>query len=125
MNTKRATEILLSLVQGTDPSTGEAITGCEVLQRADVLRALLAGGDALNAKAARDAHRASLPNKVGHRWTADEDRALVTAFQSGDALTDIASKHGRTLRGIEARLERLGLLTHEQRVTRDAFSSNS
>ena len=90
-----------------------------------MLRALLAGGDALNAKAARDAHRASLPDKVRHRWTSDEERALVTAFQSGDALTDIASKHGRTLRGIEARLERLGLLTREQRVTRDAFSSNS
>lgn len=46
---------------------------------------------------------------------------MVAAFKSGDPLPDIAARHGRTLRAIEARLERLGLLTTEQRTTGDSF----
>jgi len=59
---------------------------------------------------------------VGSAWTAEEEQGLVKAFQAGDALADIAEKLGRTVRAVEARLERLGLLTAEQRSTRDSFT---
>ncbi|MFW1331980.1 hypothetical protein ACEV9E_25260, partial [Vibrio parahaemolyticus] len=69
---------------------------------------------------ARAQRRAQLPDNVGRPWTADEERALVTAFQSGDALVEVAARHRRTLRAIEARLERLGLLTADQRTTNNS-----
>jgi len=58
---------------------------------------------------------------VGRAWTAEEESTLVAAFKSGDFLADIAARHGRTVRAIEARLERLGLLTPDQRSTHDSF----
>jgi len=124
MQEQRARKILQSLVQGIDPTTGEEMAAGTVLQQADVLRALLAGVMALEQISARAQRRAQLPDNVGRSWTPDEERALVTAFQAGDPLTDIAVKHGRTLRAIEARLERLGLLTAEQRVTNNSFTGS-
>jgi hypothetical protein len=121
MKVQRARQILQALVQGVDPVTGEELEASTVLQRADVLRALLAGVAALEHTAARAQRRAQLPGNVGRAWNADEEHRLVDAFQSGDALASIAAKHGRTLRAIEARLERLGLLTAEQRSTANSF----
>jgi hypothetical protein len=122
MQEQRARKILQALVQGVDPTTGVELDAGTVLQRADVLRALLAGVTALEQVSARAQRRAQLPDNVGRPWSADEERGLVTAFQSGDALSDIAAKLGRTLRAIEARLERLGLLTAEQRTTNNSFT---
>ena len=64
----------------------------------------------------------SYPGNVGQTWTTQEEKELVTAFKSGDSPVDIAQKHGRTLRAIEARLEKLGLITAEQRTTRGGFT---
>jgi hypothetical protein len=124
MREQRARQILQALVQGIDPLTGEDLAAETVLQQADVLRALLAGVSALEQMAARAQRRAQLPGNVGRTWSPDEESMLVTAFQSGDSLVDIAAKHGRTLRAIEARLERLGLLTPDQRITHNSFVSS-
>jgi hypothetical protein len=123
MKERRARQILLALVQGVDPQTGEEIPASEVLQQADVLRALLAGASALEHMAARAQRRAHLPGKVGHAWTAEEEVRLTTAFKSGEAPATIAMRHGRTLRAIEARLEQLGLLLSEDRATRNRFTA--
>jgi hypothetical protein len=124
MQEQRARKILQALVQGVDPATGEDLANETVLQQADVLRALLAGASALEQISARAQRRAQLPGNVGRTWTSDEERDLVTAFQAGDALSDIATKHKRTLRAIEARLERLGLLTADQRSTNNSFTGS-
>ena len=124
MQEQRARKILQALVQGVDPTTGAELEAGTVLQRADVLRALLAGVMALEQIAARAQRRALLPDNVGVPWTADEERTLVTEFQAGDSLSDIATKHRRTLRAIEARLERLGLLTADQRTTNNSFTGS-
>jgi catalase (peroxidase I) len=107
-----------------DPVTGEELAAGTVLQQADVLRALLAGVTALEQVTARAQRRAQLPDNVGRSWSADEERALVTEFQAGEPLADIATKHLRTLRAIEARLERLGLITADQRVTNNSFTGS-
>jgi hypothetical protein len=122
MQEQRARKILQALVEGLDPTTGGELEAGTVLQRAEVLRALLAGVGALDQVSARAQRRALLPGNVGRNWSPDEERALVTGFQAGDSLPDIAAKHGRTLRAIEARLERLGLLTAEQRTTNNSFT---
>lgn len=121
----RARQILQSLIQGVDPVTGEELPRETVLQHADVLRALLAGLSALEQMAARAQRRAQLPDNVGQAWTTEEESRLVAAFKSGESATTIARKHGRTLRAIEARLEKLGLITAEQRTTRGGFTGVS
>jgi len=124
MQEQRARKILQALVQGVDPTTGAELEAGTVLQRADVLRALLAGVAALEQNSARAHRRAQLPENVGLPWSDDEERTLVSEFQSGDSLSEIAAKHGRTLRAIEARLERLGLITADQRTTNNSFTGS-
>jgi hypothetical protein len=124
MQEQRARKILQALVQGVDPTTGAELEAGTVLQRADVLRALLAGVAALEQISARAQRRAQLPENVGLPWSDDEERTLVSEFQSGDSLADIAAKHGRTLRAIEARLERLWLITADQRTTNNSFTGS-
>ena len=121
MQEQRARQILQALVQGVDPFNGEDLPAGTVLQRAEVLRALLAGVAAIEQNAARASRRAQLPQNIGRAWTEEEQGSLIDAFQSGEALGEIAVRHGRTLRAIEARLEKLGLLSPEQRTTRDRF----
>ncbi len=121
MNEQKARQILQALVQGVDPMTGQELPPGTVLQHADVLRALLAGLSALEQTAARAQRRAQLPGNVGRAWTVEEETSLIAAFKASDPLPEIAARHGRTLRAIEARLERLGLLTLEQRTTDTSF----
>jgi hypothetical protein len=121
----RAGETLKALIQGLDPRTGEALPAESVLQRAEVLRALLAAVAALEHSAARAQRRALLPANVGRTWSAEEEDTLVAAFKAGETPEAIARRHRRTLRAIEARLERLGLLRADQRVTRGGFSGVS
>jgi hypothetical protein len=121
MQEQRARQILQALVQGVDPFNGEELPAGTVLQRAEVLRALLAGVAALENNATRATRRAQLPRNIGRTWSADEQGKLIDAFQSGEPLAEVALRHGRTLRAIEARLEKLGLLSASQRTTRDRF----
>ena len=121
-NDTQSRAILTTLIQGCDPQSGEPLPRDCVVHRTDVLRALLAGRAALEQTAARAQRRSQLPENVGRAWTTEEEKELVTAFKDGHSPTDIAREHGRTLRAIEARLEKLGLITAAQRTTRGGFT---
>lgn len=123
MQPTRARQILQSLIQGIDPVTGEELPRETVLQHADVLRALLAGLSSLEQSAARSQRRAQLPDNVGQAWTTEEEGRLVAGFKNGDSPVAIARQHGRTLRAIEARLQKLGLITEAERTTRGGFTA--
>jgi hypothetical protein len=123
MQERRARQILQSLIQGHDPFNGEELPAGTVLQHADVLRALLAGVAALEQDAARALRRAQLPRNIGRAWSADEHAELIDAFQAGQSADEIAVRHGRTVRAIEARLEKLGLITAAERTTADRFGT--
>ena len=125
MQERRARQILQALIQGVDPFDGNELASGTVLQNADVLRALLAGVAALEQDAARASRRAQLPRNIGRSWSADENAKLVAAFKAGENLADVANRHGRTLRAIEARLEKLKLITAEERTTADRFGPNA
>ncbi len=114
--------VLKTLIEGREPGSGEPLPSDCVIHRANVLRALLAGLSAIEQAAAREHRRAQLPDNVGQTWTTEEESRLVARFKSGDSAMAIARQHGRTLRAIEARLERLGLITAEQRTTRGGFT---
>jgi hypothetical protein len=115
MNNSKAMEVLHALVQGIDPETGDELPKNSVLHKADVLRALLAAVSALEATAARALRRAALPESVGKSWSDEEEQQLRDEFSGSEPLELIAAKHGRTIRAIEARLEKIGLLTADQR----------
>jgi hypothetical protein len=123
MNTKQAIQALKSLVEGIDPTTGKEFEHNPVLQNANVIRALLAGVGALQEKEARETRRAMLPANVGNPWTAEQEQQLIDAFNAGDPLAEVGERMGRSLRGIEARLVKLGLISPEQRTTTDTFTS--
>jgi hypothetical protein len=88
-----------------------------------VLRALLLGVGAIDIADARAKRRAALPANVGRDWTTSEEERLRAEFAAKEALVEIAARHGRSIRAIEARLQRMGLITAEQRTTRGGFSA--
>ena len=122
MRETRAREILQALIQGVSPFDGEELPPGTILQQADVLRALLAGVSALEEGEARAERRAQRPETRGRAWSDEEQELLVSAFNAGEPLSEIAARHRRTLRAIEARLEKFGYITPDQRTTRDRFT---
>jgi hypothetical protein len=125
MQHTEAKAILVSLIEGRNPDSGERLPTECVVHRSDVLRALLLGVGAINATDARTKRRSQLPKNVGRDWTTNEEEQLRSEFAAKGPLMEIAARHGRTLRAIEARLERLGLITPEQRTTRGGFTGPS
>lgn len=115
--------ILQALIAGVDPESGEPLPNDSTLHQPGVIRALLAGLSALELTTARALRRAQLPDNVGSTWTTEEESRLVAAFKNGELPEVISKKHGRTLRAIEARLQKLGLITEAERTTRGGFSS--
>ena len=64
-NYQKSKQVLQALVQGIDPEKGTDLPADTVLNRVDVVRALLAAIDALEAVTARAQRRAQLPESVG------------------------------------------------------------
>lgn len=118
---KRAQEVIQSLIEGVDPRTKEPVSSDSVLNHPDVLRALIAANMALETVMVREARRAQLPSNVGRPWTQDEEATLAQARKENMPVQDIAAMHGRTVRSIESRLVRLGLLRPSERTTGDSF----
>ena len=115
VDSKRAQSVLTALIDGVHPETGAELADESVLQDVVVVRSLLIARGALEAAEARTTRRALLPRG------ADEERELTDAFKAGQSINKIAADHSRTVRAIEARLERLGLITAAQRFTSNNF----
>jgi hypothetical protein len=125
MQHNEAKAILVSLIEGRNPDSGESLPTECVVHRSDVIRALLFGVVAIDSTDARAKHRSQLPKNVGRDWTTKEEEQLRSEFAAKEPLKSIAERHGRTLRAIEARLERMGLITPEERTTRGGFTGAS
>src|SRR5688572_26527412 len=104
MQEQRAHAILKTLIDGNDPMTGRELPPDSPLQHATVLRALLTAAEALKSEGRRSARRASMPSNVGKPWTEAEFAQLLGALRGGEPVEDIARRHGRTVRAIQARL---------------------
>jgi hypothetical protein len=107
---QRARVVIQSLVQGVHPGSGKDLPKDSIVNEVEVTRALTAVM-AIDQVSARLARRAQLPESVGKAWTEEEERRLRAAFNRSKPIPEIATEHGRTVRAIEARLEKLGLLT--------------
>lgn len=120
-NYDRAAAILQALINGVDPVSGADLPKESVLQNADVIRAMLTASTALEQMSGRAARRAKLPAGVGKAWTPAEEQKLISAFNRGTSIQEIASAHKRTIRAIESRLEKFRMITAEQRTTSNSF----
>jgi hypothetical protein len=119
---QKTRKVLQALIEGVDPDSGAELPRDTVVHRPAVIRALLASVAALDALQARALRRAQLPASVGKTWSNDEERQLREEFAGGEPIPLIATKHTRTIRAIEARLERIGLLRADQRTTSNIFT---
>ena len=123
---QRSRDVLRALVRGNDPDTGERLDRDTVLNRGDVVRALVEAIVALESQNARARRRAQLPESVGKSWSEEEERRLKDEYtRQHMPIRDIAKRHGRTTRAIAGRLELLGLLKPEDRTTRHSFMAKS
>lgn len=124
-NYHRSREVLTALVQGVDPDNGAELPADTILNRVDIVRALLAATAALDAVRERAMRRAQLPESVGKKWSEEEEQQLKIEFAEGEPVATIATKHRRTVRAIEDRLERLRLLQSDEHTTQNSFLSRS
>ena len=110
MNQSEALSIVRSLANGVDPESGEVFPADSAYQRAPTVRALYAAAEALDRAERFERRKQQLPAKTGEPWTEDEDRKLLSAFDAGRGLPELASAHQRTQTGIRARLVKYGRL---------------
>ena len=103
MDIIRATEIVRTLANGIDPTTGEVLPAESVYNSPDVIRALFTLLEAARVKEQHPTRNAGKP------WTEIEDDKLRDEYAAKMRIADIAKEHGRTYKAIESRLERLGL----------------
>jgi hypothetical protein len=117
MEKEQALRVLNALANGVHPATGEKFAADSPYQHPDTVRALfeamraVEGGvvAATPAPAAPARKVAALPQSgSGSRWSTEEEQRLVTAFDAGRTVDELARAHGRSRAGIEARLVRLG-----------------
>jgi hypothetical protein len=114
MEEARAHTILSALANGVNPLTGELFAVDSPYQSPDVIRALYCAVRALEAASRRRIRGpGAASNNAGKPWTEEEDRQLLSAFDAGRPLAELAQAHGRTRGGIQARLIRHGRLAPE------------
>ena len=118
---QRARVILESLIHGLDPDSGVELPKDAVVNRIEVNRSMVVALTAMEQVEARLLRRSQLPESVGKWWSGEEEQQLKDEFAESQPIPLIATKHGRTVRAIEARLEKLGLLAPEQRTTPGLF----
>jgi hypothetical protein len=82
---------------------------------------MLVAVTAMEQAEARAQRRAQLPESVGKTWAEEEEQQLKAEFARSEPIPLIATKHRRTIRSIESRLEKLGLLSPDQRTTSNSF----
>lgn len=115
MEREQTLRILNALANGVHPATGEKFAADGPYQHPDTVRALfeamraVEGGSAAPAPAPERKAAPPMPQSgPGSRWSAEEEQRLVTAFDAGRTVDELARAHGRSRASIEARLVRLG-----------------
>ncbi|HET9448471.1 MAG TPA: hypothetical protein VFO35_19530 [Steroidobacteraceae bacterium] len=114
MDEAKALAIVAALANGVNPLTGEVFAVDSPYQSPEVIRALYCAVRTLEVAGRRRARtQGPASNNAGKPWTEEEDRQLLSAFDGGRPLAELAQTHGRTRGGIQARLIRHGRLTPE------------
>jgi len=109
MDQNRLVKVLESLANGVDPRTGEVFASDSPYVDKEVVSAL---SEALACckKHYRPGRTNYIPHNAGKPWNIAEDAKLLSAFDRGMTIAEIARDFARTQAGIQARLERHGRL---------------
>jgi len=108
MQLDHALAIIRSLANGVHPISGEVMDFDGPYQHPQVVRALYEAAAALEKQERHQRRVAHMPRKTGEPWTEDEDRKLLSAFDAGRALQELAAAHERTMGAVRARLLKYG-----------------
>lgn len=103
MDIERAKEVLQTLADGVNPSTGELLPGEDSCSQVEVVRALHTVLRVLDTQ-----KKKTLPENAGKPWTEQEDETLCKMFDSGAGRKEICNYFKRTSGAITSRLARLG-----------------
>lgn len=122
MSQRSAFEILSVVARGFDPQSGDPLGEDSLWRRPDIASALAAGVSALDHSARRHARGPECANR-GLAWSAEDEQRLIAAFEAHQPFVEIAVLLGRSVAGVEARLEKLGRLTSAERSTRNRYAS--
>lgn len=111
MDEAKALSVVSALANGINPLTGEVLAADSPYQSSTIVRALYVAIRALEQSARRRSRpRTGMPDNAGKLWTEEEDGRLLSGFDEGQSIGDLARMHGRTQAGIQARLDKFGRL---------------
>lgn len=101
-----AKEIIATLAEGVDPTTGEVLPDNSVCNKGEIIRAFYAVLNHLDEKKPKK----NLPANAGKPWPKEDEDLLVTLYRSGTTKGDICKALQRTESGVAARLVHLGII---------------
>ena len=104
METAEAKKIIQLLAEGVNPTTGEIFQENNLYQNDQIVCALYIAVESLEHMEKIEKRRRVLPNNTGKRWTKTEDNELLSKFDSGIPLNELANAHQRTVGAIKSRL---------------------
>ena len=105
MDINKAKEILSTLAEGVDPTTGEVLSDDSVCNKGEVVRAFYTVLNCLDTtKPKRE-----LPRNAGKPWSAEDDAELRVCVEAGMAKKELCAKFERSSGSITSRMARLGL----------------
>ena len=114
MNLIEAIGIVELLANGVNPQTGEVFPMDSPYQNAQSIRALFTALRALERQRTTKKRRELLPPNAGRPWNSDEERRLVSKFDAGTSIEELARLHGRTPVAISSRLVKLGKIESDK-----------
>ena len=106
MDINRAKDILSSLAEGVDPTTGEVLPDDSVCNKGEVVRAFYAVLNHLGEKKPKK----NIPANAGKPWSKEDENLLIDLYQSDATKRDICEALQRTESGVAARLVHLGII---------------
>lgn len=107
MDINRAKEIISSLAEGVDPTTGEVLPDNSVCNKGEIVRAFYAVLNHLEKKK----FKKNMPANAGKPWSAEEDVKLKSCYEAGMSRAELCSEFERTSGSISSRLAHLGILS--------------
>ena len=112
MDINKAKEIIATLAEGIDPTTGEVLPDNSVINKGEVVRAFYTILTHLDEKKAKK----NMPENAGKPWTREDEDLLTSLYRAGASKKELCATLRRTETGIAARLVYLGIIEN-----RDVF----
>ncbi len=106
MDINKAKEIIATLAEGVDPTTGEVLPDNSVCNKGEIVRAFYAVLNHLDEKKPKK----NTPANAGKPWTKEDEDLLVSLYRSSTPKREICKALQRTESGVAARLVHLGII---------------